>query len=97
MFAQWLLQEATNPHSMIERIQQHFQLGGHKAAAIAMVMEKAAVYLVSDFLPEVARKIFMLPFSDIQAALQHALREKGPDASILLMPYGGVTLPVIKK
>ena len=29
---------------MIERIGQDFQLGGHKAAAIAMVLEKAQIY-----------------------------------------------------
>jgi len=95
VFKQWLL-HAPNPYSMITRIQQNFQLGGHKAAAIAMVMEKAAVYLVSDFSPDVARKTFMTPFPDIHAALQHALSQKGPDAGILVMPYGGATLPIVK-
>jgi nickel-dependent lactate racemase len=61
-----------------------------------MVMENAAVYLVSEFDPEFVRRIFMTPFPDIQAALEHALREQGPDASILVMPYGGSTLPVVK-
>jgi nickel-dependent lactate racemase len=96
VFEQWIL-HAPNPRSMIERIQQNFQLGGHKAAAIAMVMEKAFVYLVSEFPPDFTKKIFMTPFPDISTALQSALREKGPDAGILVMPYGGSTLPVIGK
>ncbi len=33
---------------MIEKIQQKFELGGHKAAAIGMVQQRADVYLVSD-------------------------------------------------
>lgn len=96
VFEQWIL-HAPNPRSMIERIRQNFQLGGHKAAAIAMVMEKAFVYLVSEFPPDFTKKIFMTPFSDISTALQSALCEKGPDAGILVMPYGGSTLPVIGK
>jgi nickel-dependent lactate racemase len=96
VFEQWML-NASCPHSMVEDIQRNFQLGGHKAAAIAMVMEKAQIYLVSDFSPDVTEKIFMIPFPDMQAALQRALHEKGQDASILVMPYGGSTLPVVKK
>jgi len=96
VFEQWIL-NAPNPRSMIEKIQQDFQLGGHKAAAIAMVMEKAAIYLVSDFTPVFVENIFMTPFPDIRTALQRALSEKGRDADILVMPYGGSTLPVVKK
>jgi nickel-dependent lactate racemase len=96
VFEQWIL-DAPDPGSMIERIRQNFQLGGHKAASIAMVMEKASIYLVSDFPPDFTEKILMVPFPDIHAALQRALREKSQDASILVMPYGGSTLPVVKK
>lgn len=95
VFEEWIL-NAPNPQSMVERIQQNFQLGGHKAAAIAMVMEKASVYLVSEFAPEFVEKLFMRPFSDVHSALQQAVVEKGQDAGILIMPYGGSTLPVIK-
>lgn len=94
VFEHWIL-NAPNPHSMIEDIQRQFELGGHKAAAIAMVMEKASVYLVSEFTPDFTRRLFMLPFADIQAALAHALQAQGADADILVMPYGGSTLPTV--
>ncbi len=96
VFERWIL-SAPNPHYMVEKIQQNFELGGHKAAAIAMVMERASVYLVSDFDVEFTKKIFMTPFPDIHTALQNALEKKGPAASIIVMPYGGSTLPVVKK
>lgn len=96
VFEQWIL-NVPSPGSLIGRIRQNFQLGGHKAASIAMVMEKAQIYLVSDFPPDFTEKIFMVPFPDIQTALQKALCEKGQNASILVMPYGGSTLPVVKK
>ncbi len=94
VFERWMLNAATS-RSMIDRIQQDFQLGGHKAAAIAMVMEKASIYLVSEFSPESVEQMFMTPFSDIRTALQQALRVQGMDAGILVMPYGGSTLPVV--
>ncbi len=95
VFERWMLNAATS-RSMIDRIQQDFQLGGHKAAAIAMVMEKASIYLVSEFSPESVEQMFMTPFSDIRTALQQALRVQGMDAGILVMPYGGSTLPVVR-
>ena len=80
---------------MVKEIQRNFELGGHKAAAIAMVMENASISLVSEFSPDFTRKIFMTPFPDLETALQHAFQEQGAQASILVMPYGGSTLPVV--
>ena len=94
VFERWLM-NAPNPHFMVEEIQCNFELGGHKAAAIAMVMENASISLVSEFSPDFTRKIFMAPFPDLETALQQAFQEQGEQASILVMPYGGSTLPVV--
>lgn len=94
VFERWLL-NAPNPHFMVEEIQRNFELGGHKAAAMAMVMENASIFLVSEFSPEFTRKMFMTPFPDLESALQQAFLEQGAHASILVMPYGGSTLPVV--
>jgi nickel-dependent lactate racemase len=82
-----------SPDSMIERIRRDFQLGGHKAAAIAMVLQHADIYLVSEMPEDFVRRIFLTPFPSAQAALDAALQKLGNDASILAMPYGGSTLP----
>ncbi len=47
VFEEWLT-TAEKSRDLIERIQREFRLGGHKAAAIAMVLEHADIYLVSD-------------------------------------------------
>ena len=47
VFERWI-QEAAKPSDLTERVQKHFRLGGHKAAAIAMVLEHADIYLVSE-------------------------------------------------
>ena len=91
-FEEWIT-TAPNPHSLIERIHKEFKLGGHKAAAIAMVLENAEIYLVSELEDDFVRKIFMKPFKTVQEAYDEAVKKLGADATVLAMPYGGSTLP----
>ncbi|MDE7262954.1 MAG: nickel-dependent lactate racemase [Oscillospiraceae bacterium] len=94
VFEEWMTKSAS-PQAMIERIGRDFQLGGHKAAAIAMTLEKADVYLVSDLEPDFVRSIFLTPQPSAQAALDAAFEKLGTGATVLAMPYGGSTLPRI--
>lgn len=93
-FEQWMT-EADSAHSLIERIGREFKLGGHKAAAIAMVLERAEVDLVSELDDDFVRSIFLKPYKTAQEALDHAFSKLGPDARVLAMPYGGSTLPTV--
>ena len=92
VFEEWMT-TSPSPESMIERIRKDFQLGGHKAAAIAMTLQKADVYLVSDLKDDFVRSIFLTPKKDVQTALDDAFSKMGPEATVLAMPYGGSTLP----
>ena len=93
-FEEWMTTAAT-AHSLIERIRREFRLGGHKAAAIAMVLERAEVDLVSELDDEFVRSLFLVPQPSAQAALDHAFEKLGPNARVLSMPYGGSTLPKV--
>ena len=95
VFEQWMT-TSPSPEAMIERIGYDFQLGGHKAAAIAMTLQKADIYLVSDMEPDFVRSLFLTPMPDVQTALDTAFEKLGKDATVLAMPYGGSTLPRIK-
>jgi nickel-dependent lactate racemase len=95
VFEEWLM-SAPTAHSMIERIGQQFQLGGHKAAAIAMVLENAEIYLVSDMADDFVERIFLKPAHSAQEAFDQAMARLGKDATVLCMPYGGSTLPRAK-
>ena len=95
-FEDWMLR-AEKPEDLIRWVQENFKLGGHKAAAIAMVLKNADIYLVSDMAPEFVRSIFMKPFSTVQEAYDAAVGKLGGDASVIVMPYGGSTLPVEKR
>jgi len=95
VFEKWLL-GAESPDCLIRDIQADFQLGGHKAAAIALVLKKARIFLVSDLDENLVRRLFMEPFKSVDEALTKAYEELGNDAKVLLMPFGGSTLPVVE-
>lgn len=92
VFEEWMT-KSESPEAMIERIGRDFQLGGHKAAAIAMVLQRAKIVLVSDLPDDFVKSIFLTPAHSVQEAFDEAIKEYGPDASVISMPYGGSTLP----
>ena len=95
VFEKWIL-EAGKPQDIVDRLHKQFKLGGHKAAAIALVMAKAKIFMVSEMKPDFVKSIFMEPFETVQEALDTALKEQGEDASVIVMPYGGSTLPIVE-
>lgn len=92
VFARWI-DEASSPESLIHRLRDHFELGGHKAAAIALVQQRADVYLVSDLPDDIVRKLFMTPFKTVQEAYDRARLQLAEESRVIVMPYGGSTLP----
>ena len=93
-FEQWMTGHEKSS-DMITHIKKDFILGGHKAAAIALVLERARIFFVSGFEPDFVRSMFLEPYSDVQTAIDAAL-EAIPDGKVLVMPYGGSTLPRVK-
>lgn len=94
-FESWLL-SAPSAHSMVERIGKEFELGGHKAAAIGMVLDKARIDLVSEMDPEFVKRIFLNPQPSLEKAFNEAMDRYGENASVIAMPFGGSTLPILK-
>ena len=92
-FEQWLT-SAPTAHSMVERIGREFELGGHKAAAIGMVLENADIDFVSEMDPEFVKSIFLTPRKTAQEAFDIAFAKYGENATVIAMPFGGATLPI---
>ena len=61
---------------------------------IAMVLENADIVLVSEMPEETVRAAFLTPARSAQEALDAALKKYGPNATVIVMPHGGSTLPV---
>ena len=94
-FEDWML-NSESPDDLVNKIRQKFVLGGHKAAAIGMVLQKADIYLVSDMKPELVEKSFMKPYTSAQKAFDDAMSKFGGEADVITMPYGGSVLPKLK-
>ena len=95
IFEEWLL-GAKRPEDLTERVRRDFRLGGHKAAAIAMVLQNASISLVSEMDDQTVRSIFMEPYHSLEEAFGAAIEKHGKGASVIAMPFGGATLPVLK-
>lgn len=92
-FEEWLV-GSEHSHDMVERIGRDFQLGGHKAAAIGMVLDRARIDLVSEMDDDFVRSIFFNPQPSAQTAFDEAMEHYGRDATVIAMPFGGATLPI---
>lgn len=91
-FERWMT--TMKPEAMIEEIKVNFQLGGHKAAAIALVMERARIFMVTDLDADLVRSIHLEPYLTVQEAFDAALAAMGSEAGVLIMPDAGSTLPI---
>ncbi len=93
-FETWMTTKS--PSQMISDIKKDFKLGGHKAAAIAMILEKCQIFMISDLSDETVKSINFIPFETVQQAVDAALNLKGKDAKVLIMPSAGSTLPILE-
>ena len=94
-FEAWM-RDTSSPEEVLNRIQHKFVLGGHKAAAIASVLKQAKVYLVSALPADSVRDCGLVPFEDLDEAMQAARDEVGRASDVIAMPYGGSILPVVR-
>jgi nickel-dependent lactate racemase len=91
-FERWVM-DAGSPDDLLARLEREFVLGGHKAAAIARILKHAAVYLVSELPDELVRTCFLVPQPDLKTALEVAIKNMGPEASLIVLPQGISVLP----
>lgn len=93
VFEEWMTTKT--PKQMIEDIKKDFKLGGHKAAAISLVLEKSKIFLVSDLDDSLVKGIHLEPFGTLKEAFDVATNMMGVNSKVYVMPYGGSTLPKV--
>jgi nickel-dependent lactate racemase len=89
------LSSARSQKDALDRIEHKYVLGYHKAAKMAEVGMWAQIWAVTDLEPELLERIFIRPFSSLQAALDAARKEKGKDAKALVLMDGSMTIPYV--
>jgi len=85
-----------SPQELIEELKKNFILGRHKASRVAKIHLDSEIYLVSSLADEIKKKIFIENYSSLEEAFSNALKKQGEKAKVLVIPYGGSTLPNLK-
>jgi nickel-dependent lactate racemase len=85
-----------SPQELIEELKNNFILGRHKASRVAKIHLDSGIYLVSNLADEIKKKFFIKNFNSLEEAFSEAIKVQGQEAKVLVMPYGGSTLPDLK-
>lgn len=93
VFEKWLDKKLA-PGELMRQFKENFELGGHKAYAIAKVASTRKVKLISSLSRPVTELLFCSKAENVQAAFEEALKAYGPNASVAILPQGALTLPV---
>ncbi len=91
IFEKWM--NTKTKEEMIKEIKEHFVLGGHKAAAIAITLMKSEIYMVTDYDKDIIEHIGFKYFNNLQKAINSAEAKIGAKGTVIVMPLGGSTLP----
>jgi len=95
-FEVWM-REAKSLDDIFRRFEAHFELGGHKAYAIAKVLKEKEVVLISGQPPELAKSLFMRPAASLDEALEYVRQKHGPDFKAYVLPHASLVFPVVRK
>ncbi|WP_428937165.1 nickel-dependent lactate racemase [Fontivita pretiosa] len=88
-----LLSSSTDAQAVFAEIQRGYKLGYHKAAKMIELMNNCTVFAVTSIQPAKLEKIFIRPFATVQQAFDAAVAIKGPDASVIVLMDGNLTVP----
>ncbi len=93
-YHRWMTTHRT-PDRIEAALREHFELGGHKAYAVARLMRRARFVLGSALPPALARDLLFTPAADPREAVALALEMLGtPTPSMIIMPDAALTVPI---
>ena len=90
------LSSSKDSKKVLENLSQEYKLGYHKAAKMAEISVWADVWAVTDLDDKIISDANIRPFGTVQDALDEALRMK-PDAKVIILTDGSVTIPKVVK
>lgn len=91
------LTSGLSPDELINELEEQFILGRHKASRIAMIHKESEIFLISSLDEKIKNELFVSNYDNINDAVNDAIEELGPEAKILVIPYGISTLPQLKE
>ena len=90
-FEKWLMGSA--PDVILKLIRQKFVMGGHVAASVTRIKQRAGIFLVSELSAEAVKQCGMKPFPNLDSALKCAMQEIELEPKITVLPQGSAIVP----
>lgn len=90
-----LMSSASSAQAVLDKIKCGYKLGYHKAAKMAEINLWAQSWAVSALSDEEMKAVHLKPYHDLPVALRDAIAEKGEEASIIVLPFGSITVPKV--
>ena len=94
-FSSWL-EAADNPEDNIERIKEKFELGGHKAFAISKSAKNKELIVISNLDKETTQSFYAKKMDTLNEALAYTEDKYNGNFEAIIMPQGGLTVPVVQ-
>ena len=88
-----LLASSMTPQETLQKIEQGYKLGYHKAAKMAEIATWAEIWGVTGLADKDMEQAFIKPCHEIQEALDRAIEKKGEKAKILFLMDASLTVP----
>ena len=95
---QGLLESSSSVEHLVSRIHRpdFFCIDQWQAQELARVRQHAEVAVYSEFMPdEILKSALVTPAASLEGALADAIRRRGPDAAVAVIPRGPYVLPVV--
>lgn len=90
-----LLSSCKSPQEALDKISKGYKLGYHKASKMAEIGTWAEMWGVTDLADKDMKAIFIIPFHNLQEAINKAIEKKGKNSKIIFLMDGSITVPMI--
>ena len=90
-----LLAGSKTPRETLQKIEQGYKLGYHKAAKMAEIATWAEIWGVTGLAGKDMEQAFIKPYHEVQEALDRAIEKKGEKAKILFLMDASLTVPKV--
>jgi len=90
-----LLANSKTPQETLQKIEQGYKLGYHKAAKMAEIATWAEICGVTGLAGKDMEQAFIKPYHEVQEALDRAIEKKGEKAKILFLMDASLTVPKV--
>lgn len=96
IYEEWALRYRT-AGELQQELSKNFQLGGHKAYAVARALSKGEVYLVSDMDPQKVKQLGFNHAASLEEAISIVYNDIHKQKFTYIIPQGSITVPTYQK